>query len=185
MIKLWCAVSWWRSHLCLYLYFQKTMIMMMDCESFLLSGSRNCPRYSWKRHGQPHRLAAQCGHDAAAYGSSRSRQEDWNSMLWHHSWQKGNLLLKKLRHDPFGYMPLFSFVMFLLSVFKVLTKDLGGNSKCSEFTEAICQRVRDMNWKNGNGQCCEFMVGVWILNYIIVVSAHFKPKYVFKKDSGV
>uniref|UniRef100_A0A4W6DE07 Isocitrate dehydrogenase [NAD] subunit, mitochondrial n=1 Tax=Lates calcarifer TaxID=8187 RepID=A0A4W6DE07_LATCA len=27
---------------------------------------------------------------------------------------------------------------------KVLTKDLGGNSKCSEFTEAICQRVRDM-----------------------------------------
>lgn len=116
-----------------------------DCDSFLLSGSWNCPRYSRKRHGQPHRLAAQCGHDAAAYGSSRSRQEDWNSMLWHHSWQKGNLLLKKLRHDPFGYMPLFSFVMFLLSVFKVLTKDLGGNSKCSEFTEAICQRVRDMN----------------------------------------
>ncbi|KAM9376302.1 isocitrate dehydrogenase [NAD] subunit alpha, mitochondrial isoform 3-T3 [Pholidichthys leucotaenia] len=28
---------------------------------------------------------------------------------------------------------------------KVLTKDLGGNSKCSEFTEAICQRVRDMD----------------------------------------
>ncbi|XP_068579945.1 isocitrate dehydrogenase [NAD] subunit alpha, mitochondrial isoform X2 [Cebidichthys violaceus] len=27
---------------------------------------------------------------------------------------------------------------------KVLTKDLGGNSKCSEFTEAICQRVRDL-----------------------------------------
>ncbi|XP_041651842.1 isocitrate dehydrogenase [NAD] subunit alpha, mitochondrial-like isoform X2 [Cheilinus undulatus] len=28
---------------------------------------------------------------------------------------------------------------------RVLTKDLGGNSKCSEFTEAICQRVRDMD----------------------------------------
>lgn len=28
---------------------------------------------------------------------------------------------------------------------KVLTKDLGGNSKCSEFTEAICQRIRDMD----------------------------------------
>uniref|UniRef100_A0A3Q3VP80 Isocitrate dehydrogenase [NAD] subunit, mitochondrial n=1 Tax=Mola mola TaxID=94237 RepID=A0A3Q3VP80_MOLML len=28
---------------------------------------------------------------------------------------------------------------------KVLTKDLGGNAKCSEFTEAICQRVKDMN----------------------------------------
>ncbi|TNN86879.1 Isocitrate dehydrogenase [NAD] subunit alpha, mitochondrial [Liparis tanakae] len=27
---------------------------------------------------------------------------------------------------------------------KVLTKDLGGNSKCSEFTEAICERVRDL-----------------------------------------
>ncbi|XP_037539606.1 isocitrate dehydrogenase [NAD] subunit alpha, mitochondrial [Nematolebias whitei] len=28
---------------------------------------------------------------------------------------------------------------------KVLTKDLGGNSKCSEFTEAICQKVQDMD----------------------------------------
>uniref|UniRef100_A0A3B5B016 Isocitrate dehydrogenase [NAD] subunit, mitochondrial n=1 Tax=Stegastes partitus TaxID=144197 RepID=A0A3B5B016_9TELE len=28
---------------------------------------------------------------------------------------------------------------------KVRTKDLGGNSKCSEFTDAICQRVRDMD----------------------------------------
>ncbi|KAF3854838.1 hypothetical protein F7725_022893 [Dissostichus mawsoni] len=28
---------------------------------------------------------------------------------------------------------------------KVLTKDLGGNSKCSEFTEAICQRVLDLD----------------------------------------
>lgn len=28
---------------------------------------------------------------------------------------------------------------------KVLTKDLGGNSKCSEFTEAICQRMKDMD----------------------------------------
>ncbi|KAF7663234.1 hypothetical protein LDENG_00216140 [Lucifuga dentata] len=28
---------------------------------------------------------------------------------------------------------------------KVLTKDLGGNSKCSEFTDAICQRVQDMH----------------------------------------
>lgn len=28
---------------------------------------------------------------------------------------------------------------------QVLTKDLGGNSKCSEFTEAICQRVRNMD----------------------------------------
>ncbi|XP_054632851.1 isocitrate dehydrogenase [NAD] subunit alpha, mitochondrial isoform X3 [Dunckerocampus dactyliophorus] len=27
---------------------------------------------------------------------------------------------------------------------KVLTGDLGGSSKCSEFTEAICQRVRDI-----------------------------------------
>ncbi|XP_061630448.1 isocitrate dehydrogenase [NAD] subunit alpha, mitochondrial isoform X1 [Phyllopteryx taeniolatus] len=27
---------------------------------------------------------------------------------------------------------------------KVLTGDLGGKSKCSEFTEAICQRVRDL-----------------------------------------
>ncbi|XP_017340023.1 isocitrate dehydrogenase [NAD] subunit alpha, mitochondrial isoform X1 [Ictalurus punctatus] len=28
---------------------------------------------------------------------------------------------------------------------KVLTKDLGGNSKCSEFTAEICQRVQDMD----------------------------------------
>uniref|UniRef100_A0A665W6J3 Isocitrate dehydrogenase [NAD] subunit, mitochondrial n=1 Tax=Echeneis naucrates TaxID=173247 RepID=A0A665W6J3_ECHNA len=28
---------------------------------------------------------------------------------------------------------------------KVVTKDLGGNSKCSEFTDAICQRVKDMD----------------------------------------
>lgn len=28
---------------------------------------------------------------------------------------------------------------------KVLTKDLGGNSKCSEFTHEICQRVRDLD----------------------------------------
>uniref|UniRef100_H3A7L8 Isocitrate dehydrogenase [NAD] subunit, mitochondrial n=1 Tax=Latimeria chalumnae TaxID=7897 RepID=H3A7L8_LATCH len=27
---------------------------------------------------------------------------------------------------------------------KVLTKDLGGNSKCSEFTQEICERVKDM-----------------------------------------
>ena len=27
---------------------------------------------------------------------------------------------------------------------KVLTKDLGGNSKCSEFTAEICRRVQDM-----------------------------------------
>ncbi|XP_040018114.1 isocitrate dehydrogenase [NAD] subunit alpha, mitochondrial isoform X1 [Gasterosteus aculeatus] len=27
---------------------------------------------------------------------------------------------------------------------KALTKDLGGNSKCSEFTDAICQRVREL-----------------------------------------
>ena len=26
---------------------------------------------------------------------------------------------------------------------KALTKDLGGNAKCSEFTEEICSRVRD------------------------------------------
>uniref|UniRef100_A0A3Q3BIK8 Isocitrate dehydrogenase [NAD] subunit, mitochondrial n=1 Tax=Kryptolebias marmoratus TaxID=37003 RepID=A0A3Q3BIK8_KRYMA len=28
---------------------------------------------------------------------------------------------------------------------KVLTRDLGGNSTCSEFTEAICQRVQDLD----------------------------------------
>lgn len=28
---------------------------------------------------------------------------------------------------------------------KVLTKDLGGNSKCSEFTDDICRRVKDMD----------------------------------------
>ncbi|CAB1331733.1 unnamed protein product, partial [Coregonus sp. 'balchen'] len=28
---------------------------------------------------------------------------------------------------------------------KVLTRDLGGNSKCSEFTAEICQRVQDMD----------------------------------------
>lgn len=38
---------------------------------------------------------------------------------------------------------VFSLTMNLSSFFKVLTKDLGGNSKCSEFTEVICQRVKD------------------------------------------
>lgn len=35
----------------------------------------------------------------------------------------------------------FSNVVF--SFFQVLTKDLGGSAKCSEFTEEICRRVRD------------------------------------------
>lgn len=29
---------------------------------------------------------------------------------------------------------------------QVLTKDLGGNSKCSEFTAEICRRVQDLDW---------------------------------------
>ena len=29
-------------------------------------------------------------------------------------------------------------------VCQVLTKDLGGNSKCSEFTAEICHRIQDM-----------------------------------------
>uniref|UniRef100_A0A673U3S3 Isocitrate dehydrogenase [NAD] subunit alpha, mitochondrial n=1 Tax=Suricata suricatta TaxID=37032 RepID=A0A673U3S3_SURSU len=28
---------------------------------------------------------------------------------------------------------------------KSLTKDLGGNAKCSDFTEEICRRVRDLD----------------------------------------
>lgn len=28
---------------------------------------------------------------------------------------------------------------------QVLTKDLGGNSKCSEFTHEICRRVQDLD----------------------------------------
>lgn len=28
---------------------------------------------------------------------------------------------------------------------QVLTKDLGGNSKCSEFTDEICRRVQDLD----------------------------------------
>lgn len=45
-------------------------VIAMDCDKYLLSGSWNCTRYSRKRHGQPHRLAAQCGHDAEAHGSA-------------------------------------------------------------------------------------------------------------------
>ena len=34
---------------------------------------------------------------------------------------------------------------FFLILLQVLTKDLGGNSKCSEFTAEICRRVQDMD----------------------------------------
>lgn len=30
-------------------------------------------------------------------------------------------------------------------VCQVLTKDLGGNSKCSEFTDDICRRIQDLD----------------------------------------
>lgn len=50
--------------------------LTIDCNPFLPTGSWDCPRYSWKRHGQPDRLAAQCGHDAAAHGPAWPRQED-------------------------------------------------------------------------------------------------------------
>jgi isocitrate/isopropylmalate dehydrogenase len=37
------------------------------------------------------------------------------------------------------------FHMFVWFPTKVLTKDLGGNAKCSEFTAAICERVQDLD----------------------------------------
>lgn len=38
-------------------------------------------------------------------------------------------------------------VHFYLCFFsQSLTKDLGGNAKCSDFTEEICRRVRDLDW---------------------------------------
>lgn len=33
----------------------------------------------------------------------------------------------------------------------MLTKDLGGNSKCSEFTAEICRRVQDLGWSCSEG----------------------------------
>ena len=36
-------------------------------------------------------------------------------------------------------------------VCQVLTKDLGGNSKCSEFTAEICHRIQDMAWSCRDG----------------------------------
>lgn len=53
------------------------------------SGSRNSPRYSRKRYGQPHRSVAECCHDAASHGPSRLRQEDWGCLLWHNQRQEG------------------------------------------------------------------------------------------------
>lgn len=33
-------------------------------------------------------------------------------------------------------------------VSQVLTGDLGGNSKCSEFTAEICRRIQDLDWRS-------------------------------------
>lgn len=62
-----------------------------------MSGTWNCSGYSWKRHGQPHRSAAQCCHDAAAHGAARLCQEDRSRLLWHHPRQKGKQLFEIFR----------------------------------------------------------------------------------------
>lgn len=84
--------------------------------TILSSGSRNSSRHSRKRYGQPHRLVAQCCHDAASYGPSWLCQEHWGRLLWHNQRQEGKLL-NIIIVFHFGYKSLLLSIINLSFVF--------------------------------------------------------------------
>lgn len=146
----------------------------MNCDSFLLSGSWNCPGYSRKRHGQPHRLAAQCCHDAEAHGPAWPRPDDWDRLLWRHSREKGNLLFKKHRNAI-----LLGFLFYFLNFIVIFIIRFQGSNQRPGRKLKVLRIHRSNMWTSAASGLIRPRV-ICHSHFIScqVVTAHFKPWYV-------
>lgn len=113
-------------------------------------GPRHRPRHRRHGPGEPHRAATQRRHDAASHGPPRSRHQDSGRLFRHHPGAQGETaacgrLENRTVVCSVAAEPRRSAVHTCVCVCQVLTKDLGGNSKCSEFTDDICRRIQDLD----------------------------------------
>lgn len=95
----------------------------------------------------------------ACFDTIREKKVKKTKSHWCISWSGMKTLLELLRvvgvsdylptegsvHYSLLTVPYYGWLLKMTFVFQVLTKDLGGNSKCSEFTADICRRVQDLD----------------------------------------